>query len=140
MSLQPFHLAIAVNNIKKAEHFYSKMLGLKKGRSAKSWIDWDFFGHQLVTHLNDGTENQLAALNLVDGKNVPVPHFGVVLEWSQWHEFAEHLQANNIEFIIKPHIRFKGEAGEQATMFFADPAQNMLEFKAFKDKSLLFAK
>ncbi len=138
MTLQPFHLAIPVNNIEIADNFYGNLLGFKKGRSDKKWIDWNFFGHQLVTHLKEG-DNKLEAINLVDGKNVPVPHFGVVLEWNEWHKFAEKIKSKNIKFIIDPYIRFKGEIGEQATMFFSDPFQNMMEFKAFKDQTLLFA-
>ena len=140
MSLQPFHLAIPVNNLAKADHFYGSILGFAKGRSNKKWIDWNFFGHQLVTHLKEGDNNEISAINLVDEKNVPVPHFGVVLGWKEWHELAEKLTENNIKFIIEPYIRFKGEVGEQATMFFADPANNMLEFKSFKNESQLFAK
>ncbi len=140
MSLQPFHLAIPVNNLEKADHFYGSMLGFEKGRSDKKWIDWNFFGHQLVTHLKEGDNNKVAAINLVDGKNVPVPHFGVVLQWDEWHKFAEKIKTKNIQFIIDPYIRFKGKVGEQATMFFADPFNNMMEFKAFKNKSQLFAK
>jgi len=140
MLLQPFHLAIPVNNLAKAAHFYGNLLGFSKGRSNKKWIDWNFFGHQLVTHLKEGDDNELATINLVDGKNVPVPHFGVVLVWKEWHELAEKLTENNIKFIIEPYIRFKGEVGEHATMFFADPANNMLEFKSFRNKNQLFAK
>ena len=140
MLLQPFHLAIPVNNLAKAAGFYGNLLGFTKGRSNKNWIDWNFFGHQLVTHLKEGDDNELATINLVDGKNIPVPHFGVVLAWHEWHELAEKLKNNNIKFIIEPYIRFKGEVGEQATMFFADPANNMLEFKSFKNKEQLFAK
>ena len=140
MSLQPFHLAIPVNNLEKADYFYGSMLGFAKGRSDKEWIDWNFFGHQLVTHLKEGDNNEVAAINLVDGKNVPVPHFGVVLQWDEWHKFAEKIKTKNIQFIIDPYIRFKGKVGEQATMFFADPFNNMMEFKAFKNESQLFAK
>lgn len=140
MSLQPFHLAIPVNNIEKADYFYGVLLGFGKGRSDKNWIDWNFFGHQLVTHLKEGGANEVVAENLVDGKNIPVPHFGVVLKWEDWHEFAKKISDKKIKFIIEPHIRFKGEVGEQATMFFADPFNNMLEFKSFKDESRLFAK
>jgi extradiol dioxygenase family protein len=140
MSLQPFHLAIPVNNLEKADHFYGQLLGFEKGRSDKKWIDWNFFGHQLVTHLKEGGDNEVAAINLVDGRNVPVPHFGVVLQWDEWHRFAEKIKTKNIQFIIEPYIRFKGKVGEQATMFFADPFNNMMEFKAFKNEFQLFAK
>jgi len=140
MSIQPFHLAIPVNNLEKTREFYGNFLGFKEGRSSENWIDWNFFGHQLVTHLKEGGQNKPVAINPVDDHDVPVPHFGVVLEWNQWHEFAERLKANNIKFIIEPYIRFKGKIGEQATMFFLDPSGNALEFKSFQDISQLFAK
>lgn len=139
MKLQPFHLAIPVNDIEKAREFYGKILGFLEGRSNENWIDWNFFGHQLVTHLKQGAE-KIATHNLVDGHDVPVPHFGVVLEWKVWHDFAQKLHDNNIKFVIEPYIRFRGKTGEQATMFFLDPSGNALEFKAFKDISQLFAK
>lgn len=140
MTIQPFHLAIPVNDLKKSREFYGKFLGFEEGRSSESWIDWNFFGHQLVTHFKPGQESEPAAINPVDGKDVPVPHFGVVLEWEEWHKFAEKLKANNIKFVIEPYIRFRGKTGEQATMFFLDPSGNALEFKAFRDMSQLFAK
>ena len=140
MTIQPFHLAIPVNDIKAARRFYGEFLGFEEGRSTEGWIDWNFFGHQLVTHLKTGETNKPAAINPVDGKEVPVPHFGVVLEWQQWHDFAQHLKSNNIQFVIEPYIRFKDKVGEQATMFFLDPSGNALEFKAFKDISQLFAR
>lgn len=139
MSLQPFHLAVAVHDLKLAREFYGEFLGFEEGRSNEQWIDWNFFGHQFVTHLRSGLKTENFA-NHVDGHGVPVPHFGVVLEWNQWHEFAEKLRAANIKFVIEPYIRFKGKIGEQATMFFLDPSGNALEFKAFKDISQLFAK
>lgn len=137
--LQPFHLAVPVDNLQKAREFYGEFLGLSEGRSNEHWIDWNFFGHQFVTHLKEG-KSEFDAINEVDGKNVPVPHFGVVLEWNQWHEFAEKLCNAKIKFVIEPYIRFKGAIGEQATMFFLDPSGNALEFKAFKDPSQLFRK
>lgn len=140
MSVQPFHLAIPVNDLEKARQFYGDFLGFTEGRSAKNWIDWNFFGHQLVTHLKEGPQNKPDALNPVDNHDVPVPHFGVVLEWNEWHKFADRLKANNIKFVIEPYIRFKGKVGEQATMFFLDPSGNALEFKSFQDISQLFAK
>jgi extradiol dioxygenase family protein len=140
MTLQPFHLAVPVNDLEKARRFYGEFLGLEEGRSSESWIDWNFFGHQFVTHLKKGENNIPSAINHVDGHGVPVPHFGVVLEWNDWQQFAEKLKENNIKFVIEPYIRFKGEVGEQATMFFQDPSGNSLEFKAFKDMSRLFAK
>ena len=140
MSLQPFHLAVPVHDLKKARQFYGEILGLEEGRSNESWIDWNFFGHQFVTHLKPSEEIAKKIENSVDGHNVPVPHFGVVLEWQQWHEFAEKLKANKIKFVIEPYVRFRGKIGEQATMFFLDPSGNALEFKAFQDISQLFVK
>ncbi len=139
-TLQPFHLAIPVNNLQKARQFYGEFLGFSEGRSNEQWIDWNFFGHQLVTHLKAGEENKPAAVNQVDGHAVPVPHFGVVLDWDEWHKFVDKLKRNNIKFVIEPYVRFRGKTGEQATMFFLDPSGNALEFKAFKDISQLFAK
>ncbi len=138
MSLQPFHLAMPVNDLEKARQFYGELLGFVEGRSNESWIDWNFFGHQFVTHLHP-KKNQ-TIINPVDGHGVPVPHFGVVLEWQQWTCFAERLKSHNVKFVIEPYIRFRGKTGEQATMFFLDPSGNALEFKAFKDISQLFAK
>ena len=140
MTLQPFHLAVPVNDLEKARQFYGEFLGLEEGRSSESWIDWNFFGHQFVTHLKKGENNIPAAINQVDGHGVLVPHFGVVLKWNDWQQFAKKLKENNVKFVIEPYIRFKGEVGEQATMFFLDPSGNSLEFKAFKDMSRLFAK
>ncbi len=141
--LQPFHLAVPVDDLKAAREFYGKFLGFEEGRSTDIWIDWNFFGHQFVTHCV-GHRAQAAGrsrdANKVDGHNVPVPHFGVVLEWNDWHKFAEKLRAAKIKFVIEPYIRFRGEIGEQATMFFLDPSGNALEFKAFKDQSQLFRK
>ena len=138
MSLQPFHLAMPVNDLEKARQFYGEFLGFAEGRSNENWIDWNFFGHQFVTHLHP-QKNQ-TIINPVDGHGVPVPHFGVVLEWQQWHNFADRLKSHNIKFVIEPYIRFRGKTGEQATMFLLDPSGNALEFKAFKDISQLFAK
>ncbi len=140
MSIQPFHLAIPVSDLKKAREFYGEFLGFSEGRSSEHWIDWNFFGHQLVTHLKEDAPSKPTAHNPVDGHDVPVPHFGVVLEWDAWHEFAKKLKAAKIKFVIEPYIRFRGKTGEQATMFFFDPSGNALEFKAFKDISQLFAK
>lgn len=138
--IQPFHLAVPVHNLKEARQFYGEFLGFEEGRSTEHWIDWNFFGHQFVTHLREGKKSEAAAVSQVDGKSVPVPHFGVVLEWNDWHKFAEKLRAAKIEFIIEPYTRFRGKTGEQATMFFLDPSGNALEFKAFKDQSQLFQK
>ncbi|MBK2126336.1 VOC family protein [Fangia hongkongensis] len=137
-TLSPFHLAMPVNDIEKAKHFYKNVLGLTEGRSDTSWVDFDFFGHQVVFHL-DNTKTHQAIKNPVDGHGVPVPHFGVVLEWSQWEHLAENLQKHEVEFIIEPYIRFEGQPGEQGTFFFADPNGLHLEFKTFKDRSKLFA-
>jgi len=136
--LQPFHLAVPVNDLKAAREFYGELLGFEEGRATESWIDWNFFGHQFVTHLRP--QKNIKIENEVDGHAVPVPHFGVVLEWQQWHDFAEKLSAAKIKFVIEPYIRFRGKIGEQATMFFLDPSGNALEFKAFKDHSQLFRK
>lgn len=140
MTLRPFHLAIPVHDLNEANKFYGEFLGFSQGRTDKNWIDWNFFGHQLVTHLKAEVKSSIAAVNLVDGHGVPVPHFGVVMEWNDWHEFAERLKKNNIKFVIEPYVRFKGLAGEQATMFFLDPSGNALEFKAFRDDANLFKK
>ena len=136
---QPFHLAISVHDLNLTRKFYGQLLGFEEGRSSEHWIDWNFFGHQLVTHL-DPQKNTNNIINKVDGHGVPVPHFGVVLGWEDWHKFAEKLKSNSIKFVIEPYIRFKGKTGEQATMFFYDSSNNALEFKAFKDITQLFAK
>ena len=138
-NIQPFHLAIPVQNLESCRVFYREVLQCIEGRSSKFWVDFNFFGHQLVIHQKDGVDTELPITNPVDGHDVPVPHFGVVLDWKVWHELADSLKKNGINFIIKPTIRFKGRIGEQATMFFYDPENNALEFKAFKDISQLFA-
>lgn len=138
-SLQPFHLAFPVTSLANARAFYGDLLGCAEGRSSPEWVDFDFFGHQLVAHLAPN-EVSRAAVNAVDGDDVPVRHFGVVLSMDDWHALAERLKAAGTRFIIEPHIRFKGEVGEQATMFFLDPCGNALEFKAFRDIGRLFAK
>ncbi len=138
MSYTPFHLAFPVKDLPSTIHFFSHVLGCKIGRTAEKWADFDFFGHQLSAHVKP-EEVALAATNAVDGDNVPVRHFGAILEWKQWHELADRLKENGIKFVIEPHIRFKGEVGEQATMFFSDPSGNALEFKSFKDTSKIFA-
>ncbi|GGB19039.1 VOC family protein [Agarivorans gilvus] len=141
MSLQPFHLAIPVYDVALARGFYRDIFGLEEGRSDEKWVDFNFFGHQLVIHYHPKTPSQQQAeTNPVDGHDVPVPHFGVVLTWEQWHQLAERLKQQGTQFVIEPYIRFKGQVGEQATMFFLDPCGNALEFKAFKDLSQLFAK
>ena len=135
----PFHLAIPVSNLELARDFYGNVLGCPEGRSSDHWVDFDLFGHQLVIHYKEGN-NGAEGHNPVDGHDVPIPHFGVVLEWSDWQALAEKLRAKGIKFVIEPYIRFKGQVGEQATMFFLDPCGNALEFKALKDMGQLFAK
>jgi uncharacterized protein len=139
MSQHPFHLAITVNDLVAAENFYGKVLGCTMGRRSDCWIDFNLYGHQLVCHLAECHVAPELPANNVDGKQVPVPHFGVVLGWSEWEALAARLKAANICFIIEPTVRFAGQIGEQATMFFADPAGNMLEFKAMRDPDQLFA-
>ncbi|WP_416140013.1 VOC family protein [Halomonas sp. HK25] len=141
MSLSPFHLAIPVNDLPAARAFYGEVFGLEEGRSSEQWVDFNFFGHQLVIHEHPKMPYQEQAnTNAVDGHDVPVPHFGVVLGWDEWEALAERLRARGTEFVIEPYVRFKGEVGEQATMFLLDPCGNALEFKAFKDMSQLFAR
>lgn len=140
--LRPFHLAVPVRDIAESRAFYGGLLGFSEGRSSEEWVDWNFYGHQLVTHLNPnlGKDGQLDNhLNGVDGKGVPVPHFGVVLTVEDWADLSRKV-TGKVDFIIEPYTRFKGEAGEQSTMFFTDPTGNALEFKAFEDLSQLFAK
>lgn len=137
---QPFHLAIPVQNLEKCRTFYRDVLQCTEGRSSESWVDFNFFGHQLVIHQKENYKPKKAITNPVDGHDVPVPHFGVVLTWNDWQELSKRLKAANTKFVIEPTIRFKGKVGEQATMFFNDPENNALEFKAFKDMSQLFAK
>ena len=138
-NLSPFHLAIPVNNIAKCKIFYKEILGCMEGRSSDNWVDFDLFGHQLVIHFQESNNKNLHT-NPVDGKDVPIPHFGVILEWENFKRFSSKLEKKGVEFIIKPYIRFEGEPGEQATMFFKDPSGNALEFKSFKDSSQIFAK
>ncbi len=140
MKVQPFHIAIPVHNLDACRNFYRQVLGCEEGRSSDHWVDFNLFGHQLVIHYKPRSEDASLHTNPVDGKNVPVPHYGVVLEWQQFHAFAKMLKSKDVEFVIAPYIRFEGEVGEQATMFFLDPAGNALEFKAFKDMKQLFAK
>jgi extradiol dioxygenase family protein len=137
--LAPFHLAFPVDDLARAREFYGGLLGCREGRSSESWIDFDFYGHQVVAHLSPG-ETGRAAANQVDGHDVPVRHFGVILPWEEWHHLADRLRERGIRFIIEPGIRFKGQVGEQATMFFLDPAGNALEFKSFRDMSQVFAR
>ncbi|MFU3618248.1 VOC family protein [Pseudomonas paraeruginosa] len=141
MSLMPFHLAIPVHDLPAARRFYGEVFGLSEGRSAEHWVDFDFFGHQLVIHQHPQTDSQRhAGSNPVDGYDVPVPHFGVVLAWDDWHALAERLKQRGTRFVIEPYIRFKGQVGEQATLFLLDPCGNALEFKSFRDMGQLFAR
>lgn len=137
--MNSFHLAIPVKALEPCRTFYRDVLGCEEGRSTDHWVDLNFFGHQFVIHVDETHENKTSS-NPVDGKAVPVPHFGVVLNWEVWEELSKKMSARNTEFIIEPYIRFEGKVGEQATMFFLDPEGNALEFKAFKDKSQIFAK
>lgn len=140
MPLTPFHIAFPVDDLDAARLFYGTTLGCPEGRSSSQWIDFDLFGHQIVAHLKPGLSGSDKHHNPVDGHDVPIPHFGVVLTMDQWQALADRLRDTGIRFIIEPYIRFKGEVGEQATMFFLDPAGNALEFKAFADIRQIFAK
>lgn len=138
-ALSPFHLAFPVTSLAKARAFYGQLLGCPEGRSSDEWVDFDFFGHQIVAHLAPGEAGHRNS-SAVDGHEVPVRHFGVVLTMPEWQTLADKLRAANTKFVIEPYVRFKGQVGEQATMFFMDPCGNALEFKAFADRSQLFAK
>ena len=137
--LSPFHVAFPVHDIALARKFYGELLGCPEGRSADDWVDFNFYGHQIVAHLAPA-ETGIAHRNAVDGHGVPVRHFGIVLPMADWEAASARLKAAGVEFVIEPYIRFKGEPGEQATMFFFDPSGNALEFKAFADITKLFAK
>ena len=141
-SLRPFHIAFPVDDLEAARQFYGIVLGCPEGRSSERWIDFDLFGHQIVAHLKPAAaaqSKQAAARNTVDGHEVPIPHFGVVLTQAQWKQLAERVRAAGVHFLIEPYTRFEGQVGEQSTMFFLDPAGNALEFKSFADLSLMFA-
>ncbi|MDE2462068.1 MAG: VOC family protein [Gammaproteobacteria bacterium] len=133
-----FHLAFPVRDLDEARRFYTGLLGCPTGRESEHWIDFNFFGHQIVAHLAPPERD--GATNSVDGEDVPARHFGVILEWDQWQALADKLKAAKVKFVIEPGIRFKGKVGEQATMFFKDPSGNALEFKAFRDPSQVFAR
>lgn len=139
MSMHPFHLAFPVHDLAAARAFYGDLLGCPEGRSSDEWVDFNLYGHQVVAHLAPD-QTGLTATNAVDGDNVPVRHFGVVLSMNEWASLADKLKKAGQQFIIEPHVRFQGQVGEQATMFFLDPSGNALEFKAFKDLNSLFAK
>jgi extradiol dioxygenase family protein len=135
--MNPFHLAFRVSDLEKTRHFYKTYLGCEEGRSAPTWVDFDFYGHQISAHLLPlGDE----ADNPVDGKAIPIPHFGLILAWDQFHELAERLKQADMVWIHEPMVRFQGQVGEQATMFLRDPSGNALEFKAFKNQKMIFAK
>lgn len=140
MSLRPFHLAFPVHDLEAARAFWGGVMGCPEGRSSDEWIDFDFFGHQIVAHHVAGREAPDAGGNAVDGHLVPVPHFGIVLEMKDWRALADRLIAADTAFVVEPHVRFPGQPGEQATMFFRDPSGNAIEMKAFEDLSQLFAK
>lgn len=131
--LPPFHLAIPVHDLAESRAFYGGVLGCAEGRSAERWVDFDFFGHQLVCHVSGNAPAGVAHTNPVDGHDVPVPHFGAVLDMDTWQDLAGRLEAAGVEFVIGPHVRFEGQPGEQATMFLLDPSGNAIEFKAFRD-------
>lgn len=139
-TIRPFHLAFPVHSLDAARAFYGNIMGCAEGRSSDEWIDFDLFGHQIVAHLVPGGGAGDAHHNPVDGHDVPVPHFGVVLERGDWDALAERLRAAGVSFGIEPHVRFAGKVGEQATMFFCDPSGNALEFKSFADDSMIFAR
>ena len=132
-----FHMAFPVDDLTAARSFYGDLLGCPEGRSADHWVDFDLFGHQIVAHLTPGRSERES--NPVDGHDVPVPHFGLLMRPDEWRTLADRLLAAGIEFVIEPHTRFAGEVGEQSTMFILDPAGNALEFKAFGDDSMIFA-
>ena len=138
-TIHPFHLAIPVDDLEAARHFYGSVMQCPEGRTSDLWTDYDLYGHQLVIHYKPKS-GEVLHHNPVDGHDVPVPHFGVVLPWEEWEALAQRMKASGISFIIEPYIRFAGQTGEQATMFFLDPCDNALEFKTFMDIDQLFAK
>jgi len=138
-NLSPFHIAFPVHDLAAARAFYGGVLGCSEGRSSHDWVDFKLYGHQIVAHLKP-EETSRARTNAVDGEDVPVRHFGVVLPWGEWHALAESLRAKKVDFLIEPGIRFAGKTGEQATLFLLDPSGNALEFKSFRDPGQLFAR
>ena len=140
MTIRPFHLAFPVHDLDEARMFWGEVMGCAEGRSSDEWIDFDFFGHQIVAHKVDGGHSIDAGGNPVDGHDVPVPHFGVILTMADWQALADRLAARGTRFDIEPHVRFKGQPGEQATMFFRDPSGNAIEMKAFENLDSLFAR
>jgi len=139
MSHPRFHLAFPVHDLAAARAFYGELLGCPEGRSSPEWVDFDLYGHQIVAHLAPD-ECGSADTNAVDGHDVPVRHFGLILDWDAWHALADRFRAAGQRFIIEPGIRFQGKVGEQATMFLLDPSGNALEFKAFRDEAMIFAR
>jgi extradiol dioxygenase family protein len=140
-NVTPFHLAFPIRNIEETTTFYRDVLGCSIGRSTENWVDFDLYGHQLSAHVRPEQVNQAAGTGEVDGHQVPIPHFGVVLTWEQWHELKDRLDAElSVDYLVEPQIRFQGKPGEQATLFIQDPSGNALEFKAFKNMEQLFAK
>jgi len=135
----PFHLAFPVDDLQAARTFYSGVLGCEEGRSAETWVDFNFHGHQIVAHLVPGKQDKHSQLNEVDRHHIPVPHFGVIMEWPDWERMADRLRRAGMDFIVEPYVRFAGQVGEQATMFLLDPAGNALEFKAFRHPEQIFA-
>jgi extradiol dioxygenase family protein len=138
--MQPFHVAIPVDDVQKARVFYRDILLCEEGRSSEKWVDFNMYGHQFVIHYKPKPADEFTHTNIVDGHDVPVPHYGVILTWEDWEKLSKRLKSLNISFVIEPYIRFKGEIGEQATMFFLDPCGNALEFKSFRDEGQIFAK
>lgn len=138
--MQPFHVAVPVDDVQKARAFYRDVLLCEEGRSSEKWVDFNMYGHQFVIHYKPKPTDEHSHTNSVDGHEIPVPHYGVILSWEDWERLSERLQSSNISFVIEPYIRFKGKVGEQATMFFLDPCGNALEFKAFRDEEQIFAK
>lgn len=138
--LAPFHLAFPVHCINEARSFYGELLGCEEGRSSEHWVDFSLFGHQIVAHYSPDAVRRSESVDAVDAHHVPVPHFGVVLDWSDWQQLADRLKSAGVTFVIEPCVRFAGEPGEQATMFLLDPSGNALEFKAMKNPANLFAK
>ena len=139
MGLPPFHVAVPVHDLEAARSFYSGLLGCSEGRSDSRWVDFNLYGHQFVCHLSEASRQGESALNLVDGEQVPVPHYGVVLSFADWEQLVAKLKAGDADFLIAPDVRFAGQPGEQATFFIADPSGNVLEFKALRNLSNLFA-
>ena len=134
-----FHLAFPVYNLEKTKEFYTKILDCEVGRKSDKWIDFNFFGHQITAHLTQKINTKNKISNAVDGKNVPIRHFGLIMNWEDWHNVKDKLILHKIKFVIKPYIRFEGEIGEQATLFFSDPSSNYIELKSFRNKEMVFA-